>query len=242
VLNHVSGYARRTYGNSIWVDSLMMYAVLAAHFGAWYSDRELYEFGVSQHAYFACRLLDDDRGLFQHAFRFRTGKRAPGAGSYWLRGNGWAAASLVEIMEVMDRSHGLWDRYASILSRLLHAAAETQMENGLWDTILNKPGYSFVDSSGASLLAYAILKGIRLGVVDETLAPVAHSVYSAVAGTLKESAGNYVVTRIAGSTNALWQPAYRQMVRLQDNRNFGVGAFLMLAAEEHLYRTSHGKE
>ncbi|MBI4668755.1 MAG: glycoside hydrolase family 88 protein [Elusimicrobia bacterium] len=76
------------YPDSIWADSLMMYALFAVEWGAYQGDKALYEFGLAQPGIFAGVLQDPGSGLFKHAwhenmiFRLRPG---PAQGQLELR-------------------------------------------------------------------------------------------------------------------------------------------------------------
>jgi hypothetical protein len=100
---------------SMWVDSLMMWALLAVQYGLEHND-VLAQFGLDQPRIFANLLRDAETGLFHHAWHLAEARTFPHHNAFWLRGNGWVLVSLVEIP---DRFRGLArDSLQAIVSRL----------------------------------------------------------------------------------------------------------------------------
>jgi hypothetical protein len=101
-LNHV-GAEHRFYpflpktrnfvGDSIWVDSIVMYALTSLRLSEQVNNLELLNFAIKQPLIFSEK-LQQSNGLFKHAYYFEKQNLTP-VNSYWARGNGWMATALM---------------------------------------------------------------------------------------------------------------------------------------------------
>ena len=94
---------------------------------------------------------------------------------HWGRGNGWFAAGMAEMMRDLpaDAMHyaAILDGYKKMMAGLL----PFQSDNGLWYQVLNLPddGANWEESSGTAMFTYAMIAGVRRGVLDAaTYVPV----------------------------------------------------------------------
>ncbi|HEY3493073.1 MAG TPA: glycoside hydrolase family 88 protein [Polyangiaceae bacterium] len=94
---------------------------------------------------------------------------------HWGRGNGWFAAGMAEMMR--DLPTGAM-HYATILDgykKMMEGLLPFQSDNGLWYQVLNLPddGANWEESSGTAMFTYAMIAGVRRGVLDAaTYVPV----------------------------------------------------------------------
>ena len=213
VLDHL-GRSRWSlvYPKSVWVDSLMMY-VCVAHRIAWrLGDEDLRAFALHQVVAFR-ELLQGPDGLFSHAFVPRCGGRV---GSGWLRGNGWAALALVEMLEL----EGTHDALVETFARLAEALILRQRHDGLWPTMLNDEG-SYAEVSGSALVATALAKASRLGLLPSSVRDRGWRALEAAARTPAD---------VSLPTIPLPQRWYGQIPRWPGQLH-GTGALLLLATE-----------
>lgn len=100
-------------------------------------------------------VLQDDSGLFCHGYDAAQGRSN---GVHWGRGCGWALLGLVgTLARVHDRS------LERRLDRLLFGLARHE-QRGRWHTIVDDPASPWENSISA-LVAAAVLRGLRIGVV-----------------------------------------------------------------------------
>lgn len=209
---------RWLYPSSLWVDSLAMSVTFAARWGAETRDATFVDFAASQPIVYAAALQDDDTGLFRHAYLVRARRAVPRG--FWLRGNAWALASLVDIVEVTPPDHADRDRLVAIARRLARALATTP-----WDRLLGGD-----DTAGAALVAYALAKGARLGALDPALRDAAASAFARADARVVETPRGLSMRGITGPTNALPAFAYRLVPEAPD-APYGIGAYALAAAE-----------
>ncbi|HXH74102.1 MAG TPA: glycoside hydrolase family 88 protein [Bacteriovoracaceae bacterium] len=224
------------YPSSIWVDSLMMYAVLATQWGAAINDESMIEFGSGQPLLFASVLQDQESGAFWHAYNFRNGRTIPYGKSFWLRGNGWVVTSIAEILEVLkdkDKFAGRRRELTKVLVKLSEGLLKFQKTNGAWETVLNRPGYSYDETSGSLLIGYGLAKAYRLGFLPHKYLVSARKAFAYAQTQLSPTRHGVTLRSVSGPTNPGpgW---YYKAVRKKKDLPYGVGAFLLLAHELHL--------
>ncbi|MEH0876139.1 glycoside hydrolase family 88 protein [Pectobacterium cacticida] len=148
----------------LWVDTLFMSGLFYARAGIYlgkpaYLDEISYQFLL--HIKY---LIDRETGLWMHGWNFT------GDGNYgkalWGRGNGWAAISTVDFLEMLDNKDASYQMILSTFRRQADAALRYQDVSGMWRTLLDQPD-SYLEASGTAGFTYALLKGIRLGLLDE---------------------------------------------------------------------------
>lgn len=233
-LNHFGGWwASLVYPKSLWVDSLMMYDIFAANWGTAFGDRELTALAASQPLIFAERLQQTDgplatRGLWKHAWYENSGEKVPTEPIYWLRGNGWALASLAEVIE---RLQGKIE--ASEQARLLEVYRHTaealvywQDRTGLWHGLLNRPGELYLESSGSALIAYGLLRGLNQGRLPESYRPAATRALFGVLDRLENHADGLSLPGVSDSTMPSETIGYA-FVQQRNDKPYGLAALIL---------------
>lgn len=198
-----------------------------------------FSFASEQLSVFADRLFDDDAGLFYHAWDVNKERLYPEDNVPWLRGNGWAAVFLVQLLEALDRRDDpslavLRARAEEILVALAAAAAALRDDgSSFWDTVIAEPGAAYEETSGSVLIAYALAKGRRLGILtDDAHRVAARNTFAAAASRSVRRArtGGSSVPGISEGTNPSDRRDYA-LLRTFCDKPYGVGAFLLLATE-----------
>ncbi len=219
----------RLYPASIWVDSMMMYGLAAALAAQALDDPQLRTFASTQPQIFAAQLQDPQAGMFRHAALHRRGRLRPSAPTFWLRGNGWAAASMVEWVAMMspDDPHR-----AAIIDRLLPlllALRRHRGADGMWTTVIDDPR-TYPETSGTALVAFALAKAARLGLVDARSREQARQTLHTLVARLRVRGDRLSLPGISGPTIPSRRLGYAVVPRAAD-LSYGVGAVLLLAAE-----------
>lgn len=219
VLDHLGRHAwvRHFMRPGIWVDSMMMYVLTAAQLGRSMAEPWLTRFAV-RHAEAYCRQLQGPHGLFRHAKLFPD-RRAP---VYWLRGNGWAAACLVELCRASPLLADAFERQAAML-------LESQAGNGLWPTIVDAPT-SPHETSGTAMVAYALAVGARRGVLPPAARAAAWRAWRGLCSRLTATRDGLTLRGISAPSIPAPPLVYRWTPRLA-GLSYGVGAMMMLGAD-----------
>jgi unsaturated rhamnogalacturonyl hydrolase len=230
-LNHLGhSFYAAFFPQSIWVDSLMMYAVLAAQWGDFTHDPALKEFGLAQPALFASVLQDPATGLFRHAWKTDEHSALPSEPAFWLRGNGWVLVSIAELLDQVDPASSRGQELVGIFRRAADGLIRYQLPSGLWDMMANLPGLSYPETSGSALVAYALARGAHRGWLGPSYLAPAKSAFEGVTAMLLSRRDGLAMPWISGATNPgpLWTYG---LVGPTIDQSYGVGAYLLAASE-----------
>ena len=121
-------------------------------------------------------MRDTRNGLYYHAYddsreAFWCDPVTGLSDNFWLRALGWYAMALVDTMEVMPEEMAEEKaRLGAVYKELIDAMLPYQdQESGMWYQVVNRgriqPNY--LETSGSAIFAYAIMKSVRLGYLDE---------------------------------------------------------------------------
>ncbi|MFQ3325083.1 MAG: unsaturated rhamnogalacturonyl hydrolase [Pseudomonadales bacterium] len=188
------------YPKSVWVDSVMMYGVFTSWYGKTAGDDELYDFARRQPFLFAQYLQDPQDKLFYHSYWTKRGHTYPKHKLYWGRGNGWVIAGLPKAIENFSADSDERKQAISIVQETSAALLPYQREDGFFETVFNKPGKTYIESSGTALIAGGWLQGIKDGYLDSSYRQPAMKALEAVVNCLEYKKGLLSMPLISGPT------------------------------------------
>jgi unsaturated rhamnogalacturonyl hydrolase len=222
----------RLYPRSVWVDSLMMFAVFPARYAAENRDPVLLDTAAAQPGLYARLLMDPETRLWHHAYWDRP-KRPYPRRLFWGRGNGWVIASLPMILDHLPGDHPERSRILAILRETSEALLPYQRPDGYFETVLSRPGRTYRESSATALVASGWLQGVRTGYLPETFRAPAERAIAAVAGDLRTENGLTYMDEISGPTVPLQAFPYLgyKLIPRGTNRSYGVAAFIFAAIQ-----------
>lgn len=171
-----SFWHKQIYPNQVWLDGIYMampfLALYESHFGGGdYSDI------LKQVDTVRLRMRDEATGLYYHGYdasrsAFWADPVTGLSRSFWLRSMGWFAVALADLTELLPEGEGR-DRLKGYLADLIESLWRFHdPETGLFWQVPDRAGEegNYLESSGSAMLAYAMLKGARLGVLDAVYA------------------------------------------------------------------------
>lgn len=164
------------YPNQVWLDGIYMAQVFSAlyekHFGQGdYADV------MAQLRTVRRRMFDEKKHLYYHGYdasrsAFWADKETGLSGSFWLRAMGWLAIALTDLAEILPEGSDRAE-VVMLLSEMLEGIAPYADEaTGMYWQVVDQPGRegNYLETSGSSMMAYAMLKGARLGVLPKKYA------------------------------------------------------------------------
>lgn len=115
-------------------------------------------------------------GLYYHAYdssreMFWCDKVTGLSQNYWLRALGWCTMALLDTLDKADPSMGEpYEKLKQVFVDLMDSMLKYQDESGMWYQVVNLGGMdrNYLETSGSSIMAYALLKGVRLGFLPES--------------------------------------------------------------------------
>ncbi len=123
---------------------------------------------------------------------------------FWLRGMGWTAVALVELLSYLPENHPDYNEVLSIYQKLMIGIAQYQTSSGLWRHLVNQPD-SFEETSGSIFIVYAFAKGINQGWLPERYRDVAMTGWR---GMMNKQTEDGSIEGNTGSVRTSTSPAY----------------------------------
>jgi len=227
------------YGQGWTDDMFMASAILARTAGMPDRGRDLDRAAELLIAY-AGRLQQPD-GIFNHAVD------GPAA---WGRGNGFAAFGMMEALTAMDaprlgpaaaglaKARGAAAEHPSraallaIFTKQMRGLAAWQAPDGMWREIIDRPG-AYREETATAMILTAMARGVRLGWLDRSFAPIVDRAWRALSAHVTEDGGLVDVCSGTGAGPTARYYFDRAAIEGPDDRG---GAMALVAAMERLAR------
>lgn len=182
--------------NEMWIDTLFMTVLFLNKMGQKYNRQDWIDESIHQVLLHIKYLYDKESGLFYHGWTFN--ERNNFGGVFWCRGNSWFTVGILEYIEFFQGTLNagvkqiIVDTYKAQVNKLM----ELQSKSGLWHTVLDDPT-SYEEVSGSAAIAAGILKGIRLGILDDRFKVCADKAIKAIMKNIEEDG---TVANVSGGT------------------------------------------
>lgn len=163
------------YPNQIWLDGLYMAQPFYMQYELTYNQGKNCSDSCQQFLNVYNLMRDTRNGLYYHAYddsreSFWCDKVTGLSANFWLRALGWYAMALIDTIEIMPDTMA---EEKAELSRIYHELIDSMLpyqdeETGMWYQVVNRGGISpnYLETSGSAIYAYAIMKSVRLGLLD----------------------------------------------------------------------------
>lgn len=171
-----SFWHKAIYPNQVWLDGIYMAQVFAAlyekHFGAGdYSDI------LAQVRTVRARMFSEEKKLYVHGYdasreAFWADKETGCSASFWLRAMGWFAAALADLYGVLPECKERQEIAALLAEMMAGVLPYADEATGMYYQVVDQGGRegNYLETSGSSMIAYAMLKGARLGAIAKEYA------------------------------------------------------------------------
>ena len=171
-----SWWHKKIYPHQVWLDGIYMAQVFRTLYEKHVGNGD-YSDVIAQIRVVRNRMFDEKKRLYYHGYDasktvFWADKKTGLSQSFWLRAMGWFAAALVDIADILPKSEA-----KTYIAGLLHEMMEGILpyaddETGLYWQVVDQAGRegNYLETSGSSMMAYAMLKGARLGFLPKKYA------------------------------------------------------------------------
>ena len=159
------------YPNQIWLDGVYMAQVFSAKYakafgGGDFSDVVMQIKNVRKY------MFDEEAGLYYHGLDcsrsvFWADKKSGLSKNFWLRAIGWFTVAMIDIVEIADGEAR--QEISKIFRELMGGVLKYRdPESKMYYQVVNmqRREGNYLETSGSSMIAYAMMKGARLGVLD----------------------------------------------------------------------------
>lgn len=174
------------YPWQMWLDGLHMAAPFYLEYALMKEDSRGIADAAGQLLLAYAHTLDPESGLNRHAWDERRAQpwADPNTGlaaHAWGRAMGWYIVALVDCLEMMPPEHSSFQALRSVLGQMVDTLLSARRE-GVWMQVLDCPGRlgNYPESSASCMMAYALLKAARLGLVSDRIQEEARASFLAV--------------------------------------------------------------
>ncbi len=240
---------KKIYPNQVWLDGLYMMQPFYTRYESERNRMQNYADIVSQYKTVYHIMRDKQTGLYYHGYdssktMFWADKETGLSQNFWLRSIGWWTVSLIDVFEYMneqmfDERHTIMQLFKETVDSLLKFQdAETKM----FYQVPNYPGRegNYLETSGSSMIAYAILKGVRLKALPQRYQEIGLGIFNGICTkylTIKNEdlnlGGICLVAGLGPETNQRRDGSYEYYMSepVVENDAKGVGPFIMAYTE-----------
>lgn len=240
---------KKIYPNQVWLDGLYMAQVFYTRYEAEFNGGKNYADIVNQFQKVYDNMYDREKRLYYHGWdysktAFWSDKQTGLSKSFWLRSVGWYTVGLVDAIGYFP------DDAAEFKAQLIAIFKDTiegleryiDPEKKMFWQVVDQGGRegNYLETSGSAMIAYAMMKGARLGFVDGRFAKVGEAVFNGICKEyLSETDGKLnlggicLMAGLGPETNRKRDGTYEYYISepIVENDAKGTGPFVMAYTE-----------
>ncbi len=174
------------YPNQIWLDGLYMGQVFSTLFKKYFGNKD-YSDVVNQFKSVRKLMFDENKKLYYHGCdcsktAFWADKETGRSKSFWLRAIGWFCISLVDNIDYIDDENAKAELVKIFAEAIDGISQYADAETGMYYQVVDQGGRegNYLETSGSSMIAYAMMKGARLGVIDKKYAEMGRKTFDGI--------------------------------------------------------------
>ncbi len=176
------------YPDQVWLDGIYMAQVFYVRFQQEFSSGDISD-TMAQIRNVRRYMFDEEKQLYCHGFdcskkAFWSDPETGRSRSFWLRAMGWYTVALADIIGYLEPGSDR-EELAGLLREAISGIAQyADPETGMYYQVVDQGGRedNYLETSGSSMIAYAMMKGARLGVLDETYAAAGKKTFDGICG------------------------------------------------------------
>ena len=180
---------KKIYPEQVWLDGLYMAQVFYTRYEAEFNGGKNFDDIAKQFQNVYDNMYDKKKRLYYHGWdyskkSFWSDKKTGLSKSFWLRSVGWYTVGLVDTISYMpDSAKVQKDKLVAIFKATIEGLEQYIDKDGkmFWQ-VVDQGGRegNYLETSGSAMIAYAMMKGARLGVVDKRFAKVGEEVFNGI--------------------------------------------------------------
>lgn len=166
------------YPDQVWLDGLYMALPFYMEYETRFHHKKNYSDIFAQFANVVKCLRDEKTGLYYHGYDasktiFWCDKETGVSRNFWLRALGWYAMALLDTLDKCEPGEEYaaeYDNLKKVFVDLIDSMLKFQTESGLWYQLpaLGEKQNNYLETSGSAIMAYCLLKGVRLRFLPES--------------------------------------------------------------------------
>ncbi|WP_026478419.1 glycoside hydrolase family 88/105 protein [Alkaliphilus transvaalensis] len=235
---------KKIYPNQVWLDGLYMAMPFYAKYEKDFNSSKGLDDIHQQFLTVKKRIWDASKELYYHGYDETKSERwsNPETGlseNFWGRAMGWFVMALVDTLEIVGSDSNIGKDLQAMLVEAIEGLVKYQDGNsGMWYQVLdqgNREG-NYLETSGTLMIAYSILKGVRLGYLPQSMKENGVKALKTTMDKYLDTVNNELggICGVAGLGNVPYRDGsyeYYISEKIVPNDPKGVGAFLMAYSE-----------
>lgn len=240
---------KEIYPNQVWLDGLYMAQVFYTRYQTERGKMD-YQDIVNQFKNVRKIMFDEKAKLYYHGYdsskqMFWADPKTGLSKNFWLRSIGWFTVALVDVLDYMDEQ--MYDEFhtiKAILKETIDGILEYEDNDAhMFYQVPNFKGRegNYLETSGSAMIAYAILKGVRLNLLPEWYQERGINIFNGICKkylTIKDNGdlnlgGICLVAGLGPDNNRRRDGSYEYYISepVVENDAKGVGPFIMAYTE-----------
>ena len=169
---------KNIYPDQVWLDGLYMCQPFYMEYETRFHDKKNYDDIFRQFFNVEKNMRDPKTGLYYHGYdaskkAFWCDKETGLSQNFWLRALGWYSMALLDTLskcEPGEEYKAEYDNLKKVFVDLIDSMLKFQDESGMWYQLPALGGRepNYLETSGSAIMAYSLLKGVRLGFLPES--------------------------------------------------------------------------
>ena len=179
---------KKIYPNQVWLDGLYMAQVFYTRYETEFNDCKNYADIVKQFKSVYDNMYDKKKKLYYHGWdwskkAFWADKETGLSKSFWLRSVGWYTVGLVDVIGYFAKNDELKAELVAIFRDTIEGLEQyIDKDKHMFYQVVDQGGRegNYLETSGSAMIAYAMMKGARLGIIDKRFAGVGEEVFNGI--------------------------------------------------------------
>ena len=168
---------KKIYPNQVWLDGLYMGQPFYMEYETKFDGRKHYDDIFRQFANVVKYMRDEKTGLYYHGYDasksiFWCDKETGLSKNFWLRAIGWYSMALLDTLSKTEPAgyEKEYEYLKKVFCEVIDSLLKFQDESGMWYQLpaLGEGDGNYLETSGSAILAFSILRGVRLGFLPES--------------------------------------------------------------------------
>ena len=177
------------YPHQVWLDGLFMAQPFYTRYETLRNQQKNYDDILNHFKVVRKHMYSEQDQLYYHGYdasktAFWADKKTGLSKNFWLRATGWYVVSIVDVIDYLDNSYpARKDYFFPLLKEAIDGLLTYQdKKSNLFYQVINQPNEpkNYLESSGSALIAYAILKGVRLGALDLSYQAIGQAIFNGI--------------------------------------------------------------
>ncbi len=251
---------KEIYHDQVWLDGIYMglpfYTLSCADIKGAKKARRYYDDAVDQIKKTFARTYDPATGLWKHAWdekhaMFWAHPQTGQSRHTWARAMGWFCMALVEVLDALPANYARRGEVVDMFRQTMKAVVRHQDEKtGVWLDVLDvHDERNYHESTASCMFVYCLLKGSRMGYLDETFRQQGIKGYEGIVREFVryEQDGTVSLTQCCSVSGLGPEKSphrdgsfeYYMSEPIRDNDAKGVGPFIWASLEYEALNPSH---